>query len=235
MAHYQALLARAAFAAGRYDEGVTLYRKAADANDARAMVSLGLLLETGDHAPRDLKAAYALYEKAADRGSADGALDLAVALIKGKGVDVDIPRALALLEKASNSGSARASFDLAALVASGVGGKPPAEALALFRRAAAEGYPQAYRAAAVLLDEGRGVPRTRRRRRGPFTRGRYGRGRSASRADGQEPDLDSRDRPAASNATQSARYYAGPIDGKTGATMGPALTQWRLLGGAAGL
>jgi Caspase domain len=61
VAHYQALLARATFAAGRYDEAIALYRKAADANDARAMVSLGLLLETGDHAPKDLKAAYALY------------------------------------------------------------------------------------------------------------------------------------------------------------------------------
>jgi len=81
VAHYEALLARATFAAGRYNEGVTLYREAADANDARAMVSLGLLLETGDHTPKDLKAAYALYEKAAERGSADGALDLAVALI----------------------------------------------------------------------------------------------------------------------------------------------------------
>src|SRR5262249_46476571 len=80
IAHYQALLARATFAAGRYDDGVALYRKAADANDARAMVSLGLLLEAGDHVRKDLKAAYALYEKAAARGSADGALDLAVAL-----------------------------------------------------------------------------------------------------------------------------------------------------------
>ncbi len=84
-AHYTALLARATFAAGRYDEALALYRKAADANDARAMVSLGLMLETGDHAPKDLKAAYALYEKAAERGSADGAIDLAVALVSGKG------------------------------------------------------------------------------------------------------------------------------------------------------
>jgi hypothetical protein len=64
--------------------------------------------------------------------------DLAVALIKGKGIDVDIPRALALLKKASDDGSARATYDLAALVASGVGGKPGGDALALFRRAASE-------------------------------------------------------------------------------------------------
>ena len=158
VAHYTALLARATVAAGDYDEAYALYRKAADANDTRAMVSLGLLLETGDHAPKDLKAAYALYEKAADRGSADGALDPAVALTKGKGIGIDIRRAVALLRKASDSGSPRATYDLAALASNGAGGKP-ADALELFRRAGAEGYPQGYRAAAVLLDEGRGVPR----------------------------------------------------------------------------
>jgi TPR repeat protein len=233
IAHYQALLARAAFAAGRYDEGVNLYRKAADANDARAMVSLGLLLETGDHAPRDLKAAYAYYEKAADRGSADGALDLAVALIKGKGIDVDIPRALALLEKASDSGSARASYDLAALVASGVGRKPPGEALALFRRAAAEGYPQAYRAAAVLLDEGRGVPKDPSAAAEDLLRA------VATDAGEARAELTGRNQTWTAETVRqlqarlkSARYYAGPIDGKTGAAIGPALTQWRLLGGA---
>jgi TPR repeat protein len=232
-AHYQALLARAAFAAGRYDEGVTLYRKAADANDARAMVSLGLLLETGDHAPRDLKAAYALYEKAADRGSADGALDLAVALIKGKGVDVDIPRALALLERASNSGSARASFDLAALVASGVGGKPPAEALALFRRAAAEGYPQAYRAAAVLLDEGRGVPKDPAAAADDLLRAvATDAGEARAELTGKNQTWTAETVRQLQTRLKSARYYAGPIDGKTGATIGPALSQWRLLGGA---
>ena len=54
--------------------------------------------------------------------------------------------ALTLLEKASDSGSAPAAYDLAALISLGVGGRPPGEALALFRRAAA-----------VLLDESRGV------------------------------------------------------------------------------
>jgi hypothetical protein len=43
--HYLALLARATAAAGRRDQAIDLYRKAADAGDARAMVSLGLLLE----------------------------------------------------------------------------------------------------------------------------------------------------------------------------------------------
>src|SRR5208282_6448063 len=109
IAHYTALLARAEAAAGRMDEAYAHFRKAADAGDARAMYSLGLMLETGDHAPKDLKAAYALYEKAAERGLADGAINLAVALAEGKGIAKNLPRAYALLQQASASGSARAT------------------------------------------------------------------------------------------------------------------------------
>ncbi len=230
MAHYTALLARATAAEGMYDEAYALYRKAADANDARAMVSLGLMLETGDHAPRDLKAAYALYEKAAERGSADGALDLAVALIKGKGIGIDIPRAVALLRKASDSGSARATYDLAALQSNGVGGKP-ADALALFRRAGDDGYPEAYRAAAVLLDEGRGVPRNPEAAAEDLLR--------AVDADAGEAmgELTARTQTwtvetvkALQTRLKSARYYDGPIDGRSGPALAPALKQWRLLG-----
>jgi Caspase domain/Sel1 repeat len=229
--HYQALLARATFAAGRYDEGIVLYRKAADANDARAMVSLGLLLETGDHTPKDLKTAYALYEKAAERGSADGALDLAVALIKGKGIDVDVPRALALLEKASEDGSARAAYNLAALVASGVGGKPAGEALALFRRAAAEGYPEGYRAAAVLLDEGRGVAKNPSAAADELLRAvAADAGEARAELIGKAQTWTAETVRQLQARLKSAGYYTGPIDGKSGARIGSALTQWRLLG-----
>ena len=233
VAHYEALLARATFAAGRYDEGITLYRKAADANDARAMVSLGLLLETGDHTPKDLKAAYALYEKAAERGSADGALDLAVALIKGKGIDVDIPRALALLEKASEDGSARAAYDLAALVASGVGGRPAGEALELFRHAAAEGYPEGYRAAAVLLDEGRGVAKNPSAAADDLLRAvAADAGEARAELTGKTQTWTAETIRQLQARLKSGGYYTGPIDGKSGGGIGPALTQWRLLGGS---
>ncbi len=231
VAHYTALLARATFAAGRPDEALALYRKAADANDARAMVSLGLILETGDHAPKDLKAASALYEKAAERGSANGAIDLAVALINGKGIAVDKPHAIALLEKASDSGSPRATYDLAALVSAGVGGARPGEAVDLFRRAGDEGYPEGYRAAAVLLDEGRGVARDPAAAAEDLLR--------AVAADGGEAKAELTAKAQSwSVATirelqarlKSAGYYAGTIDGRSGPSLGPALTQWRLLG-----
>ena len=230
IAHYTALLARATFAAGRYDEAITLYKKAADVNDARAMVSLGLLFETGDHAPKDLKAAYALYERAADRGSADGALDFAVALVRGEGIERNIPRAVALMRKAAEGGSARAMYDLAALFSKGIAGKP-AHALDLFHRAGDNGFSAGYRAAAVLLDEGRGVPKNPSAAAEDLLR--------ADAADGGEvrAELTAKAQTWSVDTIRelqtrlkSAGYYGGPIDGRSGPALTPALSQWRMLG-----
>ncbi len=230
MAHYTALLARATAAAGMYDEAYALYRKAAEANDTRAMVSLGLMLETGDHAPKDLKAAYALYEKAADRGSADGALDLAVALTRGKGIGIDIPRAYALLRKASDSGSPRATYNLAALSANGVGGKP-ADALELFRRAGNDGFPEGYRAAAVLLDEGRGVPRNPEAAAEDLLRAvDADAGEAIAELSAKTQTWSVETVKAMQMRLNAAGYYSGPIDGRSGPALAPALKQWRLLG-----
>ena len=231
IAHYTALLARATYAAGGYDEALALYRKAADAGDARAMVSLGLLLETGDHTPKDLKGAYALYEKAADRGSADGALDLAVALVRGKGIDVDVPRALALLKKASDGGSARATFNLATLIDRGVGGRPKGEALDLFHRAGADGYPQGYRAAAVLLDEGRGVQPNPAEAAEDLLRAVVAdAGETKAELSTKAQTWRAETIKALQSRLKSAGYYGGPVDGRSGPALADALTQWRLIG-----
>ena len=193
------------------------------------MVSLGLMLETGDHAPKDLKAAYALYEKAAERGSADGAIDLAVALVSGKGIEVNKPRAVALLDKASESGSPRATYDLAALVSSGVGGRPSnavdssgAPATTAIRKAIAP-PPSCSTKAAASQRIPPPPPRTSCAR-SPAT----GDSKAELTAKAQSwlvatiKELQTR--------LKSAGYYAGPIDGRSGPSLGPALTQWRLLG-----
>ncbi len=231
IAHYTALLARAEAAAGRMDDAYAHYRKAADAGDARAMYSLGLMLETGDHAPKDLKAAYALYEKAADRGLADGAINLAVALAEGKGVDKNLPRAYALLTQASQAGSARATYDLAEFAEHGYGGKTT-DALDLYRRAAEFGFAKGHHTAAALLDEGRaGVAKDANAAAEELL--------SAIAADSGESiaDLTGKTQnwsPATVKALESrlatAGYYSGPINGKSGPALGPALRQWRLLG-----
>jgi TPR repeat protein len=231
IAHYEALLARATYAAGRYEEAVALYRKAADANDARAIVSLGLIFQTGDHAPKDLQAAYALYAKAAERGSDDGAIDLAVALVQGNGVTKDIPRALTLLEKASDRGSGRASYDLAQLVASGNSRRPAGEALTLFRRAGAQGYASGFRAAAVLLDEGRGLARNPGAAADELLRAvAEDAGEARVELTGKRQVWTAETVKEVQARLRSGGYYSGPIDGRSGADLAPALDEWRLRG-----
>jgi TPR repeat protein len=228
--HYVALLARATAAAGRLDEAYRLYRQAAEAGDARAMYSLGLMLETGDHAPKDLKAAYALYEKAAERGLADGAINLAVALVEGKGVEKDLPRAVALLQRASASGSARATYDLAELAEHGFGGAG-SDALGLYERAASFGFPKGYHTAAAVLDEGRGVAKDPSAAADQLLRAvAADSGESIADLTGKTQAWTADTIKAVEARLAAAGYYSGPIDGKSGPALAPALKQWRLLG-----
>ncbi len=230
IAHYLALLARALYAGGQYDEAVADYRKAADAGDGRAMVSLALLMEAGDHVPKDVRGAYALYGKAVEKGNADGAINLGFALAEGKFVEKDVARAYSLFEKASEEGSARATYDLAALVESGVGGKPT-EALGLFEKSASLGEPAAHRAAAVLLDEGRHAPHD------PQAAAKQmlacvaaDSGQCLSELVKPVQTWSPNTIKAMQSILRAADYYNGPIDGRSGPELAPALKQWRLLG-----
>jgi tetratricopeptide (TPR) repeat protein len=230
VAHYLALLARATAAAGQRDEAIGLYRKAAEAGDARAMVSLGLILESGDGAPKDIAAANTLYEKAAARGSADGAINLAVALMNGKGAEKNVPRASELLRKASQGGSPIATYDLGVLAQQGSLGKP-AEALDYFQKSASLGDPRGYLAAAILLDEGRGVPKDAAGAATQLLRGVAGDDGSAFNQLTNKASSWSLDTiRAVETRLKSAGYYNGPIDGRGGPALAPALKQWRLLG-----
>ncbi len=229
-AHYVALLARATAAAGQRDEAIQFYKQAAEAGDARAMVSLGLLYEAGDGLPKDIKAADDLYAKAATRGSADGAINLAVALMKGAGVERDTARAVSLLKGASAGGSAIATYDLGVLAEQGVAGDPR-EALDFFHRSAALGDPRGYLAAAILLDEGRGVDKDPKAAADQLLRGVAGdSGEASSQLTSKTPAWSHETIKAVEERLKTAGYYSGVIDGKGGPTLAPALKQWRLLG-----
>jgi tetratricopeptide (TPR) repeat protein len=228
--HYLALLARATRAAGRLDEAIGLYRKAADAGDARAMVSLGLLLESGEGGPKDIAGAAALYEKAAARGSADGAINLAVALMSGKGLEKNVARSKALLRSASQAGSAIATYDLGVLAQEGVAGKP-AEALDLFRQASNLGDPRGYLASAILLDEGLGVPKDPAAAAEELLRGVVrDDGSAINQLTAKSSSWARETIRAVQVRLKEAGYYGGLVDGKGGAALGPPLRQWRLLG-----
>jgi hypothetical protein len=228
--HYVALLARAVAASGGKDEAIDLYKKAAEAGDARAMVSLGLIYESGDGLPKDIKAADDLYAKAAARGNADGAINLAVALMGGAGVERDVPRAITLLKSASAGGSAIATYDLGVLAQQGVNGDR-GEALALFRQSAVLGDPRGYLAAAILLDEGRGVGKDPSAAAEELLRGVAGdAGESFAQLTGKAPSWSHETIRAVQDRLKTAGYYGGPLDGKGGTALAPALKQWRLLG-----
>ena len=228
--HYVALLARAALASGHFPEAIELFRKAASAGDARAMTTLGLLMEAGDHMPKDIPGAYALYEKAAELGNADAAINLGFALADGKLVEKNLPRAYALFQKASLAGSAIATFDLATLAAEGKGGNP-ADALDLFLKAAHFGEPKGYRAAAVLLDEGRNAPKDPGRSAETLLRcvtadsGDCLAELLRTQQTWTEPTMK-----AIQTRLKQAGYYNGPLDGRVNPAMAPALKQWRQLG-----
>ena len=229
-AHYQALLARAHFAADQFDSALKLYRAAADAGDARALVSLGRLEETGDHTPKDIPGAYRLYEKAADRGSPDGAINVAVALTEGKVTPKDLGRAYALLKGAADAGSAIATFDLGKFADDGLGGKAT-DALALYRRAAALGEPNGYRAAAVLLDEGRHTLKNPAGAADELLRAvAADSGLAINELIGPAQSWTPATVSALQKRLKAAGYYGGPVDGRSGAALAPALKRWRLLG-----
>ena len=155
-----ALLARAKLAAGEGEEAVQLYRQAAFQGDLRAQVSLGLLYELGIVVPKDEAEALAYYKKAAESGSPDGMINVAVALYDGHIgehlIEPDPSQAISLFRQASAIGAHEATYNLGVLAQQGVAGSPQ-DAFDLFLRAAREGEPRAYRAAAILLDEGFGV------------------------------------------------------------------------------
>lgn len=234
-AHYQALLARAHFAADRFDQALKLYRAAAEAGDARALVSLGRLEETGDHTPKDIAGAYRLYEKAAERGSPDGAINVAVALTEGKVKTKDLGRAYALLKGAADAGSAIATFDLGKFADDGLGGKG-SDALALYRRAAALGEPNGYRAAAVLLDEGRHTLKNPDGAADELLRAvSADSGVAINELIGPAQSWAPATVSALQKRLKAAGYYSGSVDGRSGPGLGPALKRWRLLGDPRGL
>ena len=225
--HFTALLARAMSAAGRTSEAVELYRDAAARGDLRAMVSLGLISETGDGAPKDLALAYSLYERAAEGGSPDGAINLAVALVRGVGIERDLARAEKLLRSAAQGGSAIATYNLGVLAQDGLVGDEAA-AFGYFRRAAELGEPRAYVAAAILLDEGRGVGKDPAAAADMLLRGAASDyGEAITQLTAQAKDWSPETIKAVQGKLQADGFYQGTIDGISGPQLRAALANWR--------
>ncbi len=227
LVHYTALLARATAASGDIDRAVTLYRQAAERGDLRAMVSLAQLTDSGTGVAQDPQAALALYERAASAGSPDAKINLAISLFEGAGVTQDQERAIGLLREAAALGSAKATFNLGVLAQSGVT-DDPGEALGLFQTAAREGEVEGYRAAAILLDEGRGVPRDPEAAANMLLRGAAEDNGTVVAQLTDDADSWSRDTIAAMQTRlKAAGHYDSSIDGLPGPGFTSALNAWR--------
>ncbi len=227
LSHYVALLARATIAAGDVDRAVTLYQQAAAEGDLRAMVSLAQLHESGTGVPQDVNRALELYEQAAAGGSFDAMINLAVTLFEGQIVPKDEARAVQLLQRAADGGSAKATFNLGVLAQDGVAGEP-SQALNYFRKSARDGEYQGYLAAAILLDEGRGVPRDPLEAARMLLRGAAEDNGAIVDQLSLASDQWSRETlMEVQNLLQKAGYYNSTIDGVPGPNFISALKQWR--------
>ncbi len=225
--HYTALLARATAATGDLERAVVLYGDAAERGDLRAMVSLAQLTERGTAVAQDPARAMALYEQAAAGGSHDAMINLAITLLEGQAVAADPARAISLLKQASDEGSAKATFNLGVLAQDGIGDGAEA-ALGYFERAAQDGEAEGYRAAAILLDEGRGTQRDPARAAVMLLRGAAEDGGDVVHQLTSASDQWS---PATIRAVQGllkeAGYYTATLDGLPGSNFTAALEKWR--------
>lgn len=225
--HYVALLARAIAATGDLERAVVLYRDAAERGDLRAMVSLAQLTENGTAVPKDAARALALYEQAAKGGSHDAMINLAITLLEGGTAGADAERSIALLKQASKEGSAKATFNLGVLAQDGMADGPEA-ALGYFQRAARDGEVEGFRAAAILLDEGRGTARDPAKAANMLLRGAAeDRGEVVRQLTNATDQWSPETIRAVQGLLKEAGYYTAAVDGLPGSNFTAALDKWR--------
>jgi len=152
-------LGRALQKAGGADaEAFGLYRKAADAGDARGMTALGLMYHNGTGVTKDEAEAVRWYRKAADAGHASGMTNLGLMYHDGTGVTKDEAEAARWFRKAIDAGDARGMTDLGLMYENGFGvTRDAAEAARWYRKAADAGDSGGMTNLGVMYGKGTGV------------------------------------------------------------------------------
>lgn len=127
------------------DAGIASLRKRADAGNADAQFTLGVLYDLGPLGLlQDYELAASWYRKAADQGHVQAQYDLGVRYLTGRGLQQDDAQALVWFRKAADQGHAQAQYDLGVRYLAGQGvPRDDAQSLAWFRKAAAQGQAQA--------------------------------------------------------------------------------------------
>ena len=153
--------AYAAYQTGQFVTALKLAtaRIEADPTDAAAMTLMGELLRQGLAIRQDDARAAQWYGLAAERGEVNAQFALALMLLEGRGVPRDEVRGLALLASAAGQGHGPAAFNLALTMLAKGDDAALQQALPLLRQAAEAEIGDAQHALAVLMLEGRGVPR----------------------------------------------------------------------------
>ncbi len=153
--------AYAAYQAGRYVEAFSIATRRIEVNpnDATAMTLLGELISQGLGVRQDDRKAAEWYALAARRGDVHARFALGMMHLAGRGVERDEARAETLLREAAAARHGPACLNLA-LAKLAAGSEPQlAEAVPLLRCAAEQEIGDAQHALAVLMLEGRGLPK----------------------------------------------------------------------------
>jgi TPR repeat protein len=124
----------------RFKDARRIWAPLAEAGDAEAQVSLGLLFDLGQGAPANPAAAYMWYRRAAEAGLAQAQFNVAVMLDSGVIGPRNAVEAAGWYAKAAAQGHHRAQYNLAQLYSSGDGvPRNMTQAKAWYRVAAAGG------------------------------------------------------------------------------------------------
>ncbi|WP_244643940.1 tetratricopeptide repeat protein [Alsobacter metallidurans] len=150
---------------GAYQRGlyITAFREATkriaeDPNDAAAMTLLGELYSAGLGVAQDWTKAAEWYRLAAGRGDPNAAFALAMLKLDGKGTPRDAAEGRRLLESAADA-VPDAAYTLGLMLLQENKAESDKRAVQLFRDAADAGDADGEYALAVVLRDGRGVPR----------------------------------------------------------------------------
>jgi len=144
------------------EEKFAYAKKKAEAGNAEAQGSLGVMYANGEWVPKDAVKAVEWWQKAAAQGNADAQYKLARMYGKGEGVPKDVAKALEWIQKAAAQGLAEAQYGLGDAYRSGIKGlvlKDAAKAVEWFQKAAAQGNVDTQKELAQMYDKGEGVPK----------------------------------------------------------------------------
>ncbi|WP_162247304.1 caspase family protein [Devosia sp. Root635] len=223
---YTAMLGRALVLGNRPEEGLELFRQAADAGNVRALTTLGALYETGGAGlQQDSARAIGYYEQAAAAGAADAAVNLARMLMSQASPDVD--RAIQLLTTASEAGSRQAAFNLGVLAVNGIG-LPVEDAQLYFALASDRGYAEGHFNAALFFETDRFGQRDPARAAEYLLRAiAADSGKALTALEGGDVLFGSDTIGLVQERLQNLRLFAGRIDGQLGPQTFRALQAYR--------